>query len=317
METSNLEKSLIKFYPTSQLISILERGGSEEDYVKKILNFRLEKKYHLPKGVSILLVGRDQKIIAQRESDREMQKKRDEEKKQLKKQLEQDGWFDAKDSEADKEEFATRCFERLENDYDYEYRAYKEPYHVIDYRNKDKDKEIKQFFDETRLNDWNFAPVFSTLYILRAELGHYGNNDWWELHCKKVLRELTFSELAFGVRFLSLRIHVAKKRLKNIVKDLDIDDYLDDYDELKHEILVLKVCRRYLCDFIDDELNLCHRSFYGQSLEGLFNPLPYTPNVLRKEGNLCELSFNDGVVSGFQKKLFNKYSINNRIVGEK
>lgn len=80
METSNLEKSLIKFYPTSQLISILERGGSEEDYVKKILNFRLEKKYHLPKGVSILLVGRDQKIIAQRESDREKQKKRDEEK---------------------------------------------------------------------------------------------------------------------------------------------------------------------------------------------------------------------------------------------
>ena len=35
METSNLEKSLIKFYPTSQLISILERGGSEEDHVKK------------------------------------------------------------------------------------------------------------------------------------------------------------------------------------------------------------------------------------------------------------------------------------------
>ena len=316
METSNLEESFIKFYPTSQLISILERGGSEEDHVKKILNFRLEKKYHLPKGVSILLVERDQEIIAEREFDREKQKKRDEEKKQLKKQLEQDGWFDAKDDEAEKEEFVTRYFERLDNDFDYEPCDYKEFYDVIDYRNKDKDKELKQFFDETRLNDWNFAPVFSTLYTLNAELGHYGNNDWWELHCKKVLRELTFSELAFGVRFLSLRLHVAKKRLKNIVKDLDIDDYLDDYDELKHEILVLKVCRRYLCDFIDDELNLCHRSFYGQSLEGLFNPLPYTPNVLRKEGNLCELCFNDGVVSGFQKKLFNRYSINNRIVGE-
>lgn len=310
METSNLEKSLIKFYPTSQLISILERGGSEEDYVKKILNFRLEKKYHLPKGVSILLVGRDQKIIAQRESDREKQKKRDEEKKQLKKQLEQDGWFDAKDSEAEKEEFVTRCFERLENDYDYEYRAYKEPYHVIDYRNKDKDKEIKQFFDETRLNDWNFAPVFSTLYILSMEVEHYGQfNSWWKLHSEKVVNKLTFSELAFGVHLLSLRIGLEKKKLKNV-------ENLDDLKKLKDEILVLKEIKRYLYEFLDGKLSSYYRSLSEESPVELFRSFPPTKKCLKYEGNLCELYFNEGVVSGFQKKLFNNYSITNRIIVE-
>lgn len=214
METSNLEKSLIKFYPTSQLISILERGGSEEDYVKKILNFRLERKYHLPKGVSILLMKRDQEIIAEREFDREKQKKEAQQIKQLRKELEQDGWFDDED-ESEKESFVIRYFERLNNDF--EFCEYKEFLDVIDYRDETKDREFGQLFDETRLNDWNFAPVFSTLYILSMEVEHYRQfNSWWKLHSEKVVNKLTFSELAFGVHLLSLRIGLEKKKLKNV-----------------------------------------------------------------------------------------------------
>ena len=307
METSNLEKSLIKFYPTSQLISILERGGSEEDHVKKILNFRLEKKYHLPKGVSTLLMKRDQEIIAEREFDREKQKKKAQQIKQLRKELEQDGWFDD-ENESEKESFVIRYFERLNNDF--EFCEYKEFLDVIDYRDETKDREFGQLFDETRLNDWNFAPVFSTLYILSMEVEHYGQfNSWWKLHSEKVVNKLTFSELAFGVHLLLLRIGLGKKKLKNV-------ENLDDLKKLKDEILVLKEIKRYLYEFLDGKLSSYYRSLSEESPVELFRSFPPTKKCLKYEGNLCELYFNEGVVSGFQKKLFNNYSITNRIIVE-
>ncbi len=307
MRTRNLEESLIKFYPTSQLVSILESENSEETIVDEILKFRLERKYHLPKGVSTLLIGRDQEILAERKFDREVEKKKAQEIKQLRKQLEEEGWFDDEE-EKEKEEFVIRNFERL--DTDNEFCEYKEFLKVIDCRNEVKDSELRQLFEEARLNDWNFAPVFSALRLLNQEFEHYGQfNSWWKLHSRKIVEKLTFSELAFGVRLLSLRIRSEKKKLKNV-------EDLDDLKKIRNEIFTLTGIRNYLYEYIDKELDFYYKDSYEKTHVGLFNLLPSTRRFLKHEGNLCECYFNEGVVSGFQKKLFCNSFIDNRIIKE-
>ena len=307
MRTRKLEESLIKFYPTSQLISILERENSEETNVAEILKFRLERKYHLPKGVSTLLMKRDQEILAERKIDREIEKKKTQEIKELRKQLEEEGWF-GDEEENEKEEFVIRNFERLGTDN--EFCEYKEFLKVIDYRNEAKDRELRQLFAETRLNDWNFAPVFSALHLLNQEFEHYGQfNSWWKLHSRKIVEKLTFSELAFGVRLLSLRIRSEKKKLKNV-------EDLDDLKKIRNEIFTLTGIRSYLYEYIEEKLDFYDKTSYGKTHVGFFNSLPSIRKFLKREGNLCECYFNEGVVSGFQKKLFCNYSIDNRIIKE-
>ena len=307
MKTRNLEANLIKFYPTSQLVSILERENSEETNVAEILKFRLERKYHLPKGVSTLLMKRDQEILAERKIDREIEKKKSQEIKELRKQLEEEGWF-GDEEENEKEEFVIRNFERLGTDN--EFCEYKEFLKVIDYRNEAKDRELRQLFAEACLNDWNFAPVFSALHLLNQEFEHYGQfNSWWKLHSRKVVEGLTFSELAFGVRLLSLRIRSEKKKLKNV-------EDLDDLKKIRNEIFTLTGIRSYLYEYIEEKLDFYDKTSYGITHVGFFNSLPSIRKFLKREGNLCECYFNEGVVSGFQKKLFCNYSIDNRIIKE-
>ena len=260
MKTRNLEASLIKFYPTSQLVSILERENSEETNVAEILKFRLERKYHLSKGVSTLLMKRDQEILAERKIDREIEKKKTQEIKELRKQLEEEGWF-GDEEENEKEEFVIRNFERLGTDN--EFCEYKEFLKVIDYRNEAKDRELRQLFAEACLNDWNFA----------------------------------------------LRIRSEKKKLKNV-------EDLDDLKKIRNEIFTLTGIRSYLYEYIEEKLDFYDKTSYGKTHVGFFNSLPSIRKFLKREGNLCECYFNGGVVSGFQKKLFCNYSIDNRIIKE-